>query len=190
MEVILLEKVQNLGDLGDKVKVRPGYGRNYLIPNKKAVPATAENIAEIEAKRAELEKAQKEVVAAAQIRAESINGQTVTIEARAGQEGKLFGSVGTTEIADALTAAGSQVEKREVRLPEGPLRAVGDHAVSIQLHGDVVCEITVSVAPEGGVLEDSDPLADDDADDDAGDDDAEPAPTPDDAAADNPSDES
>jgi len=148
MEVILLEKVHNLGKLGDRVKVRPGYGRNYLIPNRKAVPATAANVAKLETMRAELEKAQADALAAATSRAAALQGFVVTIPARAGDEGKLFGSIGTTDIAGALTAAGHAIEKREVRLPNGPLRLLGEHAVELHLHADVNVAVTVRVVPE------------------------------------------
>jgi len=151
MEVILLEKVHNLGKLGDKVKVRSGYGRNYLIPLRMAVPATEENVKKLESMRAELEKAQADALAKAEARAAALKDKVVTITARAGDEGKLFGSVGTVDIADALTAGGAAVEKREVRLPNGPLRTVGDHQVELQLHADVNVLITVHVAAESEV---------------------------------------
>lgn len=148
MEVILLEKVHKLGNLGDRVKVKPGYGRNYLIPNKMAVPATPENVAAVEARRAELERVQQEHLAAARERAERLAGFTVTIAARAGTEGRLFGSVGTADIAEAVTAAGIELERREVRLPAGPLREVGAHDVVLHLHPDVDVTITVRVVAE------------------------------------------
>lgn len=145
MEVILLEKVENLGSLGDKVAVRAGYARNYLIPGGKAKYATAANIAEFEARRAELEKAAAEALATAEARAAKLNGMTVEIGAHAGSEGKLFGSVGTGEIAEAVTAAGVAVEKREVRMPEGAIRAAGEYQITFHLHTDVDAEITVNV---------------------------------------------
>jgi large subunit ribosomal protein L9 len=148
MEVILLEKIHRLGDLGDKVNVRPGYGRNYLIPNRKAVPATAANVAKFEAQRAELERAQTEILATAQARAERLNGLEVVIAAKAGAEGRLFGSVGTHDIAQAIVAAGASAEKREVRLPDGPLREVGEYAIEIHLHADIDVEIKVKVVAE------------------------------------------
>ncbi|MGB0734045.1 MAG: 50S ribosomal protein L9, partial [Pontibacterium sp.] len=126
MEVILLDKIGKLGGLGDKVKVKAGFGRNYLIPQGKAVPATATNVAEFEARRAELEAAAAEAIAAATARAEQLNEKEVTIASKAGDEGKLFGSIGTRDIADAITAAGVEVAKSEVRLPEGALRNVGE----------------------------------------------------------------
>jgi large subunit ribosomal protein L9 len=149
MEVILLEKVHNLGKLGDRVSVRPGYARNFLIPGRKAVPATEANVQRLEAMRAELEKAQAEALAQATTRAEAITGTEVTIAAHAGDEGKLFGSVGTNDIAEALTKAGKPVEKREVRMPAGPIRIVGDHEVELHLHADVNVTVMVHVVAEG-----------------------------------------
>jgi large subunit ribosomal protein L9 len=149
MEVILLENIGNLGGLGDKVNVKAGYGRNFLIPQGKAVAATADNLVEFEARRAELEAAAAAVLAAAETRAEAINGfGVVTIEANAGEEGKLFGSIGTRDIADALTAAGTEVDKSEVRLPDGALRELGEYEVSIQVHHDVTAMVVVAVVPE------------------------------------------
>jgi large subunit ribosomal protein L9 len=148
MEVILLEKIHRLGGLGDKVRVRAGYGRNYLIPQKRAVPATAENVEKFEGQRAELEKAQSTALAAANGRLESFNDFAVTVTAKAGTEGKLYGSIGTAEIAEAVIATGNKLEKREVRLPDGPLRDVGDHQVVIHLHADAETTITVSIVAE------------------------------------------
>jgi large subunit ribosomal protein L9 len=145
MNVILLEKVQNLGALGDQVSVKAGYARNFLIPQGKAKPATKENLAEFEAMRAELEKAAAAELAVAQGIYENLNGQVITIESVAGDEGKLFGSVGTQDIADALVAAGFEVERRNVRMPEGALRHVGTYEIDVQLHSDVVASITVEV---------------------------------------------
>ncbi len=145
MEVILLEKVENLGDLGDKVSVRSGYGRNFLIPHGKAKPATPENVKEFEARRAELEKQAAEVLAAAEARKAQMEGLSVTIKAKAGDEGKLFGSVGTADIADAVTAAGVELAKHEVRMPEGPLRATGEYEIQLHLHTDVDTVVTVVV---------------------------------------------
>ncbi|PWB47065.1 MAG: 50S ribosomal protein L9 [Nitrosomonadales bacterium] len=145
MQVILLEKLANLGQLGDVVKVKDGYGRNYLIPQKKAKRATPANLAEFEAKRAELEKVQAEVLAQAQARGEKINGITVQIAQKAGVDGRLFGSVTTGDISEALKAQGLEVAKSEVRLPEGPLKQVGDFPVNLSLHTDVTASITVSV---------------------------------------------
>jgi len=148
MEVILLSKVENLGNLGDVVKVRNGYARNFLIPYGKAKVATKANVAEFEARRAELEKAAAEALAAAQARAAQLEGMSVTIAGKAGTEGKLFGSIGTAEIAEALTAAGHAVEKREVRMPSGPLRAVGEHDIELHLHSDVNVSVKVNVIAE------------------------------------------
>jgi large subunit ribosomal protein L9 len=149
MEVILLENIGNLGELGDKVDVKAGFGRNYLIPQGKAVPATESNIAEFEARRAELEAAAAEALAEAEARAEKINALgLITIAANAGEEGKLFGSVGTRDIADAVTAAGCEVDKSEVRLPEGPLRDIGEYEIAIQVHGDILASVAVAVVPE------------------------------------------
>jgi large subunit ribosomal protein L9 len=148
MEVILLEKIQNLGKLGDKVKVKPGYGRNYLIPRKKAVPATADNIAKFEAQRAELESVQNAALSEAQGRAAQLNGVEIVIVAKAGTEGRLYGSVGTAEIAEALAGLGHSIEKREIRLPDGPLRMVGRHTVELQLHADVEASVVVVVTGE------------------------------------------
>ncbi|MEP0203725.1 MAG: 50S ribosomal protein L9 [Halioglobus sp.] len=149
MEVILLENIGNLGGLGDKVNVKSGYGRNFLIPQGKAVAATAANLVEFEARRAELEAAAATVLAAAETRAEAINGfGLLTIEANAGEEGKLFGSIGTRDIADALTAAGTEVDKSEVRLPDGALRELGEYEVAIAVHHDVSAMVVVAVVPE------------------------------------------
>jgi large subunit ribosomal protein L9 len=148
MEVILLEKVSNLGNLGDKVNVRPGYGRNFLIPQGKAVSATEENVAAFEARRAELEKTAADALAAAQARADKLEGLTVTIPQKAGEEGKLFGSVGTQDIADACTAAGVEVAKSEVRMPTGAIREIGEFDIDVQLHSDVTATIKVAVVTE------------------------------------------
>lgn len=148
MEVILLEKVENLGNLGDRVKVRAGYGRNFLIPGGKATPATEEHIKAFEARRAELEKAAAEQLAAAEARREQLDGLSVTIKAKAGDEGKLFGSVGTVDIAEAVTAAGVPIERHEVRLPQGAFRQLGEYMVAVHLHTDVNTEITLIVEAE------------------------------------------
>ena len=145
MDVILLEKVGGLGNLGDKVKVKSGFGRNFLVPYGKAVSATAENVARFEAQRAELEKIAAERTAEAQVRAGKLAGLTITITANAGDEGKLFGSVGTRDIADAITAAGNEVSKSEVRMPNGVIRTIGDFEIALQLHSDITQTITVSV---------------------------------------------
>ena len=148
MEVILLEKVGKLGGLGDKVTVKSGFGRNFLIPYGKAVPANAANVAEFEARRADLEKAAAEKLAEAEARAADLNEKSVTITSKAGDEGKLFGSIGVRDVADAVTAAGIEVSKSEVRLPEGPIRTVGDFEIDIQLHSDVTATINLSVVAE------------------------------------------
>lgn len=148
MEVILLEKVGKLGGLGDKVTVKSGFGRNFLIPYGKAVPANAANVAEFEARRADLEKAAAEKLAEAEARAADLNEKSVTIASKAGDEGKLFGSIGVRDVADAVTAAGIEVSKSEVRLPEGPIRTVGDFEIDIQLHSDVTATINLSVVAE------------------------------------------
>lgn len=148
MNVILLERVANLGDLGDAVKVKAGYGRNFLIPQGKAVPATPENVEKFEARRAELEQAAAERLSTAEARKDAINALTITITQKAGEEGKLFGSVGTSDIAKAISDAGVDIEKREVRLPTGPIRQIGEHNIEIELHSDVVANITIVVNPE------------------------------------------
>ena len=148
MQVILLEKVANLGVLGDIVKVKDGYGRNFLVPQGKAKRATEANKAEFAAKRADLEKKQAEILVAAQGRAEKLAGLLVQIKQKAGVDGRLFGSVNNHDIAEALVAQGFEVSKAEIRLPNGPLKIVGDHPVSIATHSDVVVDITVSVLGE------------------------------------------
>lgn len=148
MQVLLLEKVTNLGNLGDAVSVRAGYGRNYLIPRGKAVPATAANRAKFDARRADLEKASAENLAAAQARREKLNSMVVTLSSKAGDEGKLFGSIGTSDIADAVSKAGVAIKKQEVRMPAGPIRNVGDVEIEIHLHPDVDARITIRVVPE------------------------------------------
>ncbi len=148
MEIILLEKVTNLGNLGDKVTVKPGYGRNYLIPQGKAVVATAARLAEFEQRRADLEKKAAEQVAAAQARAATIEALKLVIRQKAGDEGRLYGSVSARDIADAATQAGVAIEKSEVRLPTGPLRILGDYEIRIQLHGDVTAVLALNLQPE------------------------------------------
>lgn len=149
MEVILLDKVGKLGGIGDKVSVKAGFGRNYLIPHGKALPANAKNLAEFEARRAELEAAAAEKTSDASARAEKIAAlETVTITANAGDEGKLFGSIGTRDIADVITAAGVEVSKAEVKLPEGALREIGEFEIDIQLHTEVTQSITIAVVAE------------------------------------------
>lgn len=148
MEVILLEKVENLGSLGDRVRVRPGYGRNYLIPYGKAKPATPENIKYFEERAAELSRAAAEVLQVAQQRAEQLAGLSVTLTAKAGDEGKLFGSVGTADIAEAVTRAGVEIHRSEVRLPSGPLRICGEFDIELHLHTDVDATVKVIIVPE------------------------------------------
>ncbi len=148
MDVILLQKVANLGKIGDRVKVKSGYGRNYLLPSGRATLATAANVARFEVRRAELERAAGEELGSAQQRAETLREFRVTITAKAGSEGKLFGSVGTSDIAEACTAAGQKVHRNEVRLPTGPIRQVGEHHVTLHLHTDVEVTILVIIAAE------------------------------------------
>jgi len=148
MNVILLERVQNLGDLGDQVNVKAGYGRNFLIPQGKAVSASKDNVAKFEARRAELEKAATEKLAAAESRKASLEALEVSITRQAGEEGKLFGSVGTHDIAELITAAGVEVSRAEVRLPEGSLRQTGDYEISIELHSDLLATVKLSVVAE------------------------------------------
>ncbi|PCI58502.1 MAG: 50S ribosomal protein L9 [Methylophilaceae bacterium] len=148
MEIILLEKVANLGALGDIVNVKDGFGRNFLIPQGKAKRATETNKAEFEARRAELEKQQADILAAAKARADKLSAQTIEVTQKAGEDGRLFGSVTNHDIAAALTAKGFEVVKSEVRLPEGPLKTVGEFPVSIALHHDAVVDITVNVVAE------------------------------------------
>jgi large subunit ribosomal protein L9 len=146
MELILLQKVANLGNIGDRVRVRSGYGRNYLLPHGKATLATAENVARFEARRAELEgKANEEL---AQRRAAALKDLKLTIAAKAGTEGKLFGSVGTADIAEFSTKAGHPVARSEVRLPSGPLRNLGEYRVQLHLHADVEVELLVEIVAE------------------------------------------
>ncbi len=148
MQIILMEKVVNLGNLGDVVKVKDGYARNFLIPGGRAKRATPANVAEFEARRAELEKEQAEKFAAAQARAEKLEGLMVQITQKAGVDGRLFGSVGNADISEALKAQGHDVPRSEIRLPEGPFKTIGDYPVVLSLHTDVMANITVSVLGE------------------------------------------
>jgi len=148
MEVILLQKVANLGNIGDRVKVRSGFGRNFLLPQGKATLATPENVARFEARRAELERQAREHLSSASERAEAMKDFKLTIHAKAGTEGKLFGSIGTSDIAEAATRAGFNVERSEVRLPHGPLRMVGEHSVNLHLHADVDVPVHVTIVAE------------------------------------------
>lgn len=148
MEIILLDRVENLGDIGDKVKVKPGYARNYLLPQGKAATATPENLKKLEARRSELEREAAEELAAAKARAGTMENLRLEISAKAGTEGKLFGSVGTVDIAEAAAARGIEIERSEIRMPDGPIRVAGEHEVDIHLHSDITLPITVVVAGE------------------------------------------
>ena len=148
MEVILLEKIANLGALGDRVTVKAGYGRNYLIPQAKAVAATADNIEVFEARRAELEKEAAQILSAAEARATAVAALELTISANAGEEGKLFGSVGARDIAQAAADAGVELDRSEIRLPDGPVREVGEYAIEVGLHPEVETSLKVIVVPE------------------------------------------
>jgi large subunit ribosomal protein L9 len=148
MEVILLQKVANLGNIGDRVKVRSGFGRNFLLPQGKATLATPENVARFEARRAELERLAREHLSSAEERATALKDFKLTIHAKAGTEGKLFGSIGTADIAEALSRANFNVERSEVRLPSGPLRMLGEHTVNLHLHADIDVPLHVAIVPE------------------------------------------
>ena len=148
MDVILLEKVENLGNIGDRVKVRSGYGRNFLVPRGKATLATSSNVAIFEARRADLEKKEAEELQTATQRAASAASLTLRLSAKAGTEGKLFGSLGTADIAEACTAAGVPVRRSEVRLPHGPIRTLGEHSIELHLHSDVNATIRITVVAE------------------------------------------
>lgn len=148
MNVILLERLSNLGDIGDEVAVKAGFARNYLIPKGKAVRATSENRAVFEGRRAELEAAAAEQLSGAEARAAKLEGLALTIVVKAGEEGKLYGSVGTQDIADKITEEATEVAKSEVRMPEGVIRSIGDYEIDVQLHSDVTVSIAVSVVPE------------------------------------------
>src|SRR5687768_12364279 len=148
MQIILLEKVTNLGGLGDVVKVRDGFARNFLIPHGKAKRATKENLAEFEQRRTELEKAQAQQLTEAQGKAEKLEGLAVQITQKAGVDGKLFGSVTNADVAEALKAQGFEVQKANVRMPQGPLKNIGEHQLKVALHTDVVVTVTVTVVPE------------------------------------------
>lgn len=148
MQVILLEKIVNLGGLGEVVKVRAGFARNFLIPQGKAKRATPENVAEFEGRRAELERAQAEALAKAQEKAAKLDGLTVRITQKAGVDGKLFGSVTNVDIAEALKVQGFEVPKAAIRMPQGPLKVVGDHPIKVALHADIVVTVAVSVLGE------------------------------------------
>ncbi|MGH8243372.1 MAG: 50S ribosomal protein L9 [Steroidobacteraceae bacterium] len=148
MEVILLQKIANLGDIGDRVKVKPGFGRNYLLPGGKATLATPENVARFESRRAELEAKAAKDLASAKERTAALEGFTLTIAAKAGSEGKLFGSISTADIAEACQKAGHTIERAEVRLPGGPIRTVGEHVISLHLHTDIDIPVPLTVVAE------------------------------------------
>ena len=148
MDIILLQKVANLGNIGDRVKVRSGYGRNYLLPHGKATLATPDNVKRFEARREELEKAAREHLTSATERAAALKDFKLTIIAKAGTEGKLFGSIGTSDVAEALSRQGFKVERSEVRMPNGPLRMVGEHSVGLHLHADIDVPLAVSIVAE------------------------------------------
>jgi len=148
MDVILLQKVANLGNIGDRVKVRSGYGRNFLLPGGKATLATPDNVKRFEARREELEKLAHEHMSSAEERAAAMKDFKLTITAKAGTEGKLFGSIGTSDVAEAATKAGFKVERSEVRMPNGPLRTVGEHSVGLHLHADIDVPLTVLIVAE------------------------------------------
>ena len=148
MQIILLEKVVNLGNLGDIVKVKDGYARNFLIPQRMAKRATPATMAEFETRRAELEKLAAEKLAAAQVVADKMNGTAVSVARKAGMDGRLFGSVGNSDIADALKAIGFDVDKSAIRMPESPLKAIGEFPLDVALHTDVLANITVAVVAE------------------------------------------
>jgi large subunit ribosomal protein L9 len=148
MEVILLQKVANLGNIGDRVKVKSGFGRNFLLPQGKATLATPTNVAKFEERRAELEKLAREQLTSAQERSTALQGFKLTVRAKAGTEGKLFGSIGTADISEALNREGFKILRSEVRLPSGPLRTVGEHVVSLHLHADVDVPLPVTIIAE------------------------------------------
>jgi len=148
MEVILLQKVANLGNIGDRFKVRSGFGRNFLLPQGKATLATPENVARFEERRAELERAAREHLSSAEERAAAMKDFKLTVRAKAGTEGKLFGSIGTSDIAEAVTREGFKIERSEVRLPNGPLRTLGEHSVNLHLHADIDVPLHVTIVAE------------------------------------------
>ena len=165
MQIILLQRIVNLGRLGETVDVKPGYGRNFLIPLGKALPATKANIEKFEARRAELEAEEAKEVSVAQERADALTDVNVIMRAKSGDEGKLFGSIGTRDIAEALTNSGLEVDRAEIKLPEGTLRQVGEYSVDIQLHHDVTATILVTILSEDGDDEDLEEDAADESED-------------------------
>jgi large subunit ribosomal protein L9 len=148
MEIILLQKVQNLGNIGDKVKVKSGYGRNFLLPKGRATLATPENVAKFESRRAELEKTARQELEVAQGRAKGFEGFTLTLTAKAGGEGKLFGSIGLSDIVEGVKKSGRKIERSEVRMPTGPIRLSGEHIVQLHLHSDVTIDLPVIIVGE------------------------------------------
>jgi len=148
MDVILLENIANLGELGEKVSVKSGYGRNFLIPQRKAVPATKQNLIDFESRRAELQKLADEKLAVAKGRAEKVNALDITLTTKAGDEGKLFGSITVRDIAEAAVSRGVDIEKTEIQMPDGPLRQLGEYAIAVQLHSEVTAELKVVVIAE------------------------------------------
>jgi large subunit ribosomal protein L9 len=148
MDIILLQKVANLGNIGDRVKVKSGYGRNFLLPKGKATLATPENVAKFEARRAEFEKTARVELESAQARAKKLEGFKLTLTAKAGGEGKLFGSIGTSDVAEGLKKAGVEIERSEVRLPHGPIRLAGEHTVQVHLHTDVTVDVPIVIVGE------------------------------------------
>ncbi len=148
MEIILLEDIANLVELGEKVNVKSGYGRNFLIPQQKAVPATKQNLIDFEVRRAELQKLADEKLAAAKTRAETVNALDITLTTKAGDEGKLFGSITVRDIVEAVVARDVEVEKNEIQMPDGPIRQLGEYQIAVQLHADVIAEIKVVVIAE------------------------------------------
>ena len=148
MEIILLQKIQNLGQLGDVVNVKPGYARNYLIPTGKAVRASQNAIADVESRKSELLAKEKDVLAKSQGRADILNGLMIEIPAKAAEEGKLFGSVSAIDISDAVTKTGNELERSEVLMPDGPIKEIGDYQIDIQLHPEVNAQMSLKVVPE------------------------------------------
>jgi len=148
MEVILLENIANLGELGETVSVKSGYGRNFLIPQHKAVPATKQNVIDFEARRAELQKTASEKLAVAQARAVKVNALDITLSTKAGDEGKLFGSITVRDIAEAAVSRGVDIEKNEIQMPDGPLRQLGEFVIAVQLHSEVIAQLKVAVIAE------------------------------------------
>lgn len=148
MDVILLENIANLGELGEKVSVKSGYGRNFLIPQRKAVPATKQNLIDFESRRAELQKLADEKLAVAKGRAEKVNALDITLTTKAGDEGKLFGSITVRDIAEAAVSRGVDIEKTEIQMPDGPLRQLGEYVIAVQLHSEVTAELKVGVIAE------------------------------------------